>query len=282
MPLFKQVTIVGLGLMGGSLGMAIKRHRLAKDVVGLSRSHLTIRRAKRHGAIDRGTTNATRAVRDADVIVLATPVHTIVPYAQRLARRMRAGAILTDVGSTKAQIVRTLERTLPSHVAFVGTHPLTGSEQRGLVAAQHDLFDGALCVVTATKRTNRLALARIRRLWSALAHRVVVMDPKTHDRLLAAVSHLPHLVAFCLVQTADHRALRVAPRSFLDATRVAKSDPGLWNEIFFSNRTALLAAMDRFDRQWRALRTQLLHGNRTALRRFLSRAQFIRHALQER
>jgi prephenate dehydrogenase len=280
MVLFKQVTIVGLGLMGGSLGMAIRRHHLAREVVGLSRSSLTVRRARQRGAIDRGTTDAAEAVNDADVVVLATPVHTIIPSAQRLARHMRAGAVLTDVGSTKAQIVRTLERTLPPHVAFVGTHPLAGSEQRGLAAARSELLDGSVCIVTATKRTRRLALARVRRLWSALGCQVVVLDPQTHDRCLAQVSHLPHLVAFCLVEATNHDALAVAPRSFLEATRVAKSDPNLWDGILLSNRTALLGAMDRLDRQWRRLRHHLVHRDRAALRRFLRHAQTTRYALQ--
>jgi len=282
MPLFKQITIVGLGLMGGSLGMAIKRHRLAREVVGLSRGSSTVRQAIRRGAIDRGTTNAARAVKDADVVVFAIPVHTIVPYAKRLARHMRAGAILTDVGSTKAQIVRTLERTLPPHVAFVGTHPLAGSEQRGLAAARPCLFDGSVCIVTATKRTNRQALACIRRLWKALACRVVVMDPQTHDRLLAQVSHLPHLVAFCLVEATNHGARQVAPRSFLDATRVANSDPGLWDGILLSNRHAVLAAMERFDRTWNRVRHLLVEANHRTLYRFLQHARTIRQSLTDR
>src|SRR3989338_377922 len=153
MTLFKQVTIVGLGLMGGSLGLAIRRNRLASTVVGLSSHAATLRRAKARGAINSGTTNAKQAVQDADLVVLATPVDTIVPLALRLTTWMRPGSILTDVGSTKATIVNALERRLPRHVAFVGAHPLAGSEQRGIEAAEAWLFDGAVCVLTPTPHT---------------------------------------------------------------------------------------------------------------------------------
>ena len=276
---FKQVTIVGLGLIGGSLGMAIRRKRLARTVVGLSRSPSTLRRAKRRGAIDVGTTDGTRAVRDADLVILATPVDQIVPYGKRLSRVMRPGAILTDVGSTKAQIVKALERTLPASIAFVGAHPLAGSELRGIDAATPALFDGAVCALTRTARTDRRALRRLIRFWRALDGRVVTMSPQAHDRVLAGVSHLPHLVAFCLAGAASPRPLPSAPPSFLDMTRIAKSDPDLWDDILLSNRAALRAAADRFERRWRTLRALLARGDRAALRRFLADAQSTRHAL---
>jgi len=282
MALFNRVTIVGLGLIGGSLGMALRRKRLAHEVVGLSRKPSTIAQAKRRGAIDWGSTSAREAVHDADVVILATPVDTIVPQARRVARFMKPGSVLTDVGSTKARIVNNLEHALPKRIAFVGAHPLAGSEQRGIAAARAALFDGSVCIVTTTPRTDQRALQTVVRLWKRLTRRVVVLDPTTHDRLLAAVSHLPHLLAFCLVEATNHGALPLAPRSFLDATRVAKSDPDLWDDIFLSNRTALLAAIERFERRWRSLRRQLAEGDRVALRRFLSRAQSTRNALRER
>ena len=279
MALFRQITIVGLGLIGGSLGMAIRRRRLAQVVVGLSRTSSTLRRAKARGAIDVGTRDARRAVRDADLVLLATPVDAIVPYARRLVRWMKPGSVLSDVGSSKGRIVRALERALPRHVAFVGAHPLAGSERRGIEAARADLFGGSVCIVTTTRRTPRRALRAVTRLWKPLVGRVIVMDPARHDHLLAAVSHAPHLVAFCLVKATDRKALTLAPRSFLDATRVAKSDPALWDDIFLSNRSALLSAMGAFDRHWRALRTTISRGDRVALLRFLAGAQSKRHAL---
>jgi prephenate dehydrogenase len=262
--------------------MALKRHGVAREVMGLSRSPETLRRAKQRRAIDIGTTDAKRAVQDADLVVIATPVETIVPHAKRLARFMRSGSVLTDVGSTKAHIVQTLERALPRNVAFVGGHPLAGSEQRGFEAADVRLFDGSIFILTPTARTPRQALRRVIRFWKPLVHRVVTMSPLQHDRVLAGTSHLPHLLAYCLALAVDPVSLSCAPRSFLEATRVAKSDPDLWDDIFLTNRTSLLIAMDRFDDQWYALRRLLARPDRTTLRRLLASAKSKRDALENR
>lgn len=277
--MFNQVTIVGLGLMGGSLGMAIKRRRLARRVVGLSRHPSTLRRARALGAVDAGTTGLRRAVRDADLVVLATPVGRIVPLAQRAARAMRAGSVLTDLGSAKGSIVSRLERTLPSRVAWVGGHPLAGSEQHGIEAAGAGLFDGSVCVLTPTARTSRAALARVSRLWSALGVQVITMSPSRHDRILAGTSHLPHLVAYALARSIAVDPRLRAPRSFLEMTRIAKSSPALWEDVVLANRAQLLAAVRRFDRRWAALRAALVRSDRAALRRFFVRAQACRDAL---
>ncbi len=278
---FDRITIVGLGLVGGSLGMAIRRRRLAKTVVGLSRNASTLRAARRCGAIDVGTTDARRAVEGADLVVLATPVDTIVPYAKRLGRWMKPGSVLSDVGSVKGQIVRSLERAMPRGVAFIGAHPLAGSERRGIAAADARLFSGSTVVLTPTRRTNRRALRSVRQLWQSLTSRVVAMDPERHDRLLAAVSHLPHALAFSLVAATDAQALAIAPRSFLDATRVAQSDPGLWEAIFLQNDRAVVAGMDRFERQWRLLRRTIARGDRSTLHRLLASVQSTRNAVDE-
>lgn len=279
MALFDRVAIVGLGLIGGSLGMAVRRRRLAREVIGWSRHASTLRHAKASGAIDWGTTELRRAVASSDLVVLAAPVDVIVPLGRRAMSFMKAGSILTDVGSTKEAIVHALERHLPAGVAFVGGHPLAGSERRGIRAAKRSLYDGSLCILAKTRRTNRRALTRMRRFWSAVADRVRVMDPVRHDRLLAEVSHLPHVVAFCVVGAADDEALAIAPRSFLDVTRIAKSDPKLWEAIFLTNRGHITAAMKQFEREWHTLRRRLAWSDRTALRRLLLRAKSRRDAL---
>ncbi len=276
---FKRVTIIGLGLMGGSLGMAIRRKRMARAIVGFSRKRSTLRIAKRRGAIDAGTTNLADAVRGADLVVLASPVETIVPMARRILPLLPADSVLMDLSSTKGAIVRSLERLTPYHVSFIGAHPLAGSEQRGIDAADARLYDGSLCILTKTVRTDRHALRAVSQFWRRLGCRVSVMDPTRHDRLLAAVSHLPHLLAFCLTEATDGQALAIAPRSFLDATRVAKSDPELWNGIFLSNRPAISAAIAQFERRWRHVRARIARGDRVALYRFLASAKGKRDAL---
>ncbi|MBI4004446.1 MAG: prephenate dehydrogenase/arogenate dehydrogenase family protein [Candidatus Omnitrophica bacterium] len=278
---FNRVTIIGLGLIGGSLGLAIRRRRLAKVIVGYSRKPATLRAASRRGAIDLGTTDLRAAVRHADFVVLATPVDTIVPLARRVACQVRPGTILTDVGSTKGRIVRSLERSLPCHVSFVGAHPLAGSEQRGMGAASKELFRGSVCILTKTPRTNVQALRAVQCLWKPLVGRVIVMSPARHDRLLAAMSHLPHLLAYTLVGILPREGRLAVPPSFAQMTRIAKSDPGLWNAIFFSNRAELLRSIDGFDRHWRLLRRLLTGARQSALRRALSRAKNTRDALQD-
>lgn len=276
-----RITIIGLGLIGGSLGMALKRRRLAKTVVGCSRKASTLRRATQRRAIDVGTTNAAHAVRDADIVILATPVDTIVPYAKRLARYMKPGSILTDVGSIKAGIVARLERALPTRIAFVGAHPLAGSERRGIEAADARLFDGAVCIVTPTVRTSRAALRRVEQLWRPLVGRLVRMSPREHDEVLAATSHLPHLVSSCLAGAVQPCSRHSAAPSFLEMTRLAMSDPDLWDDIFLGNRHALLGAMGQFERQWRALRRLVQRNDRTGMRRMLARIKRQRDVLRD-
>lgn len=274
-----QVTIVGLGLIGGSIGLAVRRRRTAATVVGLSRTAATIRRARARGAIDWGTTDPARAVRDASLVIIATPVDDIVSRAVQVARFMRPGGMLTDVGSTKAAMVEALDRRLPSRVRFVGSHPVAGSEQRGLEAAEPRLFDGSLCVVTPTARTNRRALAAVSRFWTGLGMRVVTMSPARHDRCLAGGSHLPHLIAWALAGSVTPGLPR-APRSFLDMTRLADSAPELWDDIFLSNSAPLLRALAAFAKELERLRRAIARGDRTCLRRRLARAKARRDALE--
>jgi prephenate dehydrogenase len=279
--LFEQVTIVGLGLMGGSLGIAMRRHGVAKQVVGVSRKASTLAAARRLGAIDAGAHDARHAAAEADLVVLATPVEMIITDGPVIADAMRPGSLLTDVGSTKQRIVEALEGAQPG-VGYLGSHPLAGSEQRGIAAARPGLFEGAACVVTPTRRTPARALRMITRLWRALGCRVVKMSAAEHDRQLAAVSHLPHALAYGLVHGTDPASLPIAPRSFLDATRIAESDPDLWDDIFLTNATALLEAMNRFDASWQRLRRAVQAGDRTALREFMAQAQQARKRLDAR
>lgn len=279
MALCKQVTIAGLGLMGGSLGMALRRGRIAERVVGFSRRAATIAHAKRIGAIHAGSTRAEEAACDADLVVLAAPVDAIEPVARQLAPFLRPGCVVTDLGSSKQRIVRAIERAMPEGVAYVGSHPLAGSHERGLGAAHAALYRGSVCILTPTPRSDRRAIRRLTSLWSALSARVVLMDPAAHDRLLAAVSHLPHLLAFSLIQATAPEALPLAPKSFLDVTRVAKSDPDLWDDIILSNRQAILQAMGRFDRAWSSMRRSVSTGNRRQLQRTFRHAQRVRSRL---
>ncbi len=283
MPSFRRVTIIGLGLIGGSLGLAIKRRRLASWVIGYSRRISTVHQAAARGLIDAGVRDLGDAVGDSELVIIATPVAQIVPIAQRVARLAAPGTIIIDVGSAKGEIVRRLQASLPERVSFVGAHPLAGSERRGLAAAVAQLFDGSICILTPTPRTNRAAFRRVRSFWQSLGTRVVVMSPAAHDKLVATISHLPHALAFALMHRTTPQAARLASRSFLDATRVAASDPQLWQEILLMNRRELQAALRGFERELRALRAVLVRGDARALTQWIRAAQRRRlacHALR--
>ncbi|MBI4355168.1 MAG: prephenate dehydrogenase/arogenate dehydrogenase family protein [Candidatus Omnitrophica bacterium] len=273
MALFNRITIIGVGLIGGSLGMAIRRKRLAREVVGVVRRPASVAQTLRRGAVDAATRDWDRAVRGADLVVLALPVDGLLAAIPRLARSVAPGTLITDVGSTKAAIVRAMARGLPRGVAFVGGHPLAGSERAGLTAARADLFDDALCFLTPTARTPSGAVARVRRMWQTVGCRVATMPPTLHDRLLARVSHAPHLTAAALSLAVSPHEWRHAGPNLREMTRVAKSEPALWRPIFQTNRADVVQALDRVVRELRSLRGAVARRDASGLLRRLRLAQ---------
>ena len=246
--LFERVAIIGPGLIGGSLGMALRAERLAGAVVGVGHRQGSLDRALAVGAVDETTLDPCDAVADADLVVLATSVGKIIEGIALLAPCMKPGAILTDVGSVKGAVCaaarETLGRSVNPGVRFVGSHPLAGSERRGIKAARGDLFQGAICILTPQPETDPdgAALTALRRMWEAVGCDVRELPPDDHDRLLAEISHLPHAVAAALVNAVSDDALALAATGFMDTTRVASGDPGLWVDICVANRESLMAA----------------------------------------
>jgi prephenate dehydrogenase len=251
-PLVDRLAIAGVGLVGGSFGLAVRKAGLAREVVGFGRGAENLDVARQRGLVDRATRDPAEAVRDADVVVLAAPLGACAALAATLRPHARRGAILTDVGSAKAEIVPALERAWAGVGPVVGGHPIAGSEAAGAAAARADLFRGHRCVLTPTATTDREALARVRALWEGVGARVEEASPETHDRILAYVSHLPHLVAYALAATAgdatvDGRAaLDWAGSGFRDATRIAGSPPALWRDVALANAAALRTALGAF------------------------------------
>jgi prephenate dehydrogenase len=248
--------------MGGSLGMAMRRRRMAETIVGLGRSRKRLERGLTLGALDAITTDPGEALRGADAVILCLPPRTIRKKWPELASLIEPGAFVTDVGSVKAMMVSDAEEHLPENVLFVGSHPMAGSEMAGVDAARGDLFDGASCFITPTGRTPTAALTMGVRFWRALDSRVAILSPERHDRLLASISHLPHLAAVSLVQAlyaqGDSTLLYrwVVGNGFLDTTRIAAGDAQLWEQIFSENGEALGENLDRLIdilTRWRAL-----------------------------
>ncbi len=283
-PLVRRVTIIGMGLIGGSLGLALKRRHVAREVVGVARSTATLRVARQRGAMDWGTRSLARAVRGTDLVVLAIPPAMILPLVKRLLPHLSSRTMLTDVASVKQPIVQSLERLLRGRaprqrVHFIGAHPVAGSEARGISAATADLFQDSLCILTPTARTDQQARAMVRRLWQNVGARVIELSPRTHDRWLAAVSHVPHLVAAALVNAAASVPLSHAPRSFRDVTRIAQSDPRLWQDILLMNRRDVLVALTTVRQQLTRLWAALQRRDARALLRALAQAQRRRRQL---
>ena len=278
-PLFNQVTIVGLGLIGGSLGLALRRRRVARRVYGVARRAATVAQARRIGAVDRGFVELAPAVADADLVVLATPPSTVVPLARQVAEATTRALIVTDAASTKAGIVRGWERALPARIAAVGSHPMAGSDRSGLGAASADLFDRMLCVLTPTRGTPARAVRAVGALWRAVGMRTASLTPERHDAVVAMVSHVPHLAAASLVSAASPEELKVAATGFADTTRVALGDPALWQDICVNNREAVLDALGRFERALVHVRQAIAYRDAEELEKTLAASQRKRRAL---
>jgi len=246
MKIFNKVVIVGVGLIGGSLGLAMRKKKLAREIVGVARHRGTLRKAKSLGAIDRGTLELSEATQDADLIVIAIPVADIPKVIKKLISKVKPGSIITDVGSTKSKVVGEVERILPKGIHFVGGHPMAGSEKKGISSASVNLFKGSVCFLTKTRFTDPLALKKVRAIWRDIGARVEVVSPKQHDRIVASISHLPHLVAFNLAAVVPRQNLKYAAKGFGDTTRVAASDPAMWRDIYLTNCDEVKKTLDRF------------------------------------
>ena len=281
--MFPRVAIVGVGLIGGSLGMALKNRRLAQSVVGIGRETGRLETARELGAIDDLTTDFAAGISQADLVVLATPVPQILADLSRMAPLLSPGAIVTDVGSTKGQIARAGDAALPGG-AFVAGHPMAGSERAGVEAAHAELFIEATWALTPTARTDENALARVRALAQAVGARTLVLEPDAHDKAVAVTSHLPHVLAYALAALAGDMAkntphlFEMAAGSFASATRVAGSSPELWQGVALSNREALADALRAFRTDLDATLAALGSGDADALLEAFARGHAAKQA----
>jgi prephenate dehydrogenase len=267
------VAIVGVGLIGGSVGLALRARGVAKRVVGIGRDAARLEEARTLGAVDVTATSLADGVAEADVVVVCTPVSRIASDVRAAAAAAPAGALITDAGSTKRDIVAVIEAEDRARRTFVGAHPIAGSERKGAAHARADLFRGRACVLTPTDRTPDDRLERARDFWEGVGCRVTTMSPAAHDEALALTSHLPHALAAALAATVPADRLPLAAGAYRDGTRVAGADPELWAAILLANRGPLLEAMAQLDRQLAALRAALEDGDEAWLRDWWAVAQ---------
>lgn len=284
---FDVIAIIGVGLIGGSLGMAARERGLVKHVIGIGRNETRLERAKQLQAIDEYTLDRQSGVEDADLVVICTPVGEIVPAVRDISSSLKPGAIVTDVGSTKTEVVLGAEAEMPDNAHFVGGHPMAGSDATGVVAGRADLFEGAAYVITPTERTDLAAMNRLRRLADALGARTLVMSPQEHDYAAAVISHVPHVLAAAALAVADEveekrpgEIFSIAAGSFRDLTRVAGSSPELWRDICLSNRDAIVSALSRFEAALAKMHETISLGNAEDVEKLFQDAKRLREELK--
>lgn len=274
-----RLSILGVGLLGGSIGLAVRSVSSSCKIIGYGHQKSTLQKALRMGAIDEGHTGLAEAVRGSDWVILCTPVGLFEEVLGSLGPLLQQNTIVTDVGSTKRSVAQTAERLLPPNVHFVGSHPMAGSEKRGIEFAHANLFRDALCITTPTPRTNPQAAAAVEQFWESIGMRTTRLSPDEHDRLLADVSHLPHAVAAALIQMQNEQALSLAGKGFLDATRIAGGDGALWRDILLDNRDNLRDGIQRLQKNLQELLSLLEPNKADALKTWLDAAAARRQKL---
>jgi prephenate dehydrogenase len=280
--LFKQMTIIGVGLIGGSLGLIAKQKKLVEQVVGYGRRRGMLQKAVSLSAIDRYFLSLPKAIEGADLIVLATPIGTFEKIGAEILPYLQKGAVVTDVGSVKGSWVGKMESIFAPHAFFVGGHPIAGREKSGVEAASAELFQGSRCVLTPTARTDANALKKMTTLWEKAGAKVTQMDPFDHDQILGAVSHLPHLAAYALMETLAHpkiarnKPVRFSAGGLRDFTRIAASSPEMWRDIFLNNKEVMVEMIDLFQETVEKIKKKILDEDGDGLFEIFERAKEIR------
>lgn len=278
------MAVIGVGLIGGSLAIDCKKKGLAKLVVGYGRNEGNLKKAVVLGVIDSYNLEIGRVVEEADLVILATPIGSYPEMVRKILSFLSPEAILTDVGSVKGKVVQDLEPIL-GKIKFVPAHPIAGREKSGVEAAIPGLFRGARCVLTPTASTDRESLERIRGLWEEVGAVVSILNPAEHDEILGMVSHLPHLVAYAMVNTVfamaqDHKnLLSFSGGGFRDFSRIGASSPEMWKDIFMANRDIVLAQIERYESVLSSLKEYIKRGNETALLREFEKSKKLRETL---
>jgi cyclohexadieny/prephenate dehydrogenase len=283
--LFRQITILGPGLLGGSIGLAVREHKLAGKVVAWGRRIESARAAVKCGAADVAALTPGEAVANSDLVILCTPVGSMLPLAREFRSKLSKGCIVTDVGSTKYDVVKHLSTLLSGRATFIGSHPMAGAEKDGLSAAKAKLFEGAVCILTPLPRTRTVPLKKLADFWQSLGCSLKTTSPAEHDEIVSYVSHLPHLVAAALVNLVGSRkaeAFNFIGNGFRDMTRIASGPPEMWAEIVMTNREEIRRCVDRMIDELESIRRNIANQSDIDIRSYLRRAREQREELKHR
>lgn len=283
---FNKATIIGVGLIGGSLAKVLKDKNLAREITGSGRSSQTLELALRTGVIDRIGRASSQAVEGADLVVLASPVGAFEQIVTEIGPSLKKGAILTDVGSVKGAMVKRIEALLPAGVHYVGGHPIAGKEKHGVGEASETLFRGAKCILTPTARTDPQALEAVKALWLAAGANVVLMDPDAHDHIFAAVSHLPHAAAFAMVSTVagfntgPENYINFSGAGFRDFTRIAASSPEMWRDVCLLNGKNIIEMIEQYQSLLNRIKKAIQNQDAATLEKLFRSASETRRGLE--
>jgi cyclohexadieny/prephenate dehydrogenase len=285
-PLFGKVALIGVGLIGSSMAHAMRRSGLAAHIAGYTHRVETLEKARAAGFADTLHDTLAPAVRDADLVVLATPVGAFGALARAMSGDLKRGAILSDVGSVKTAVVRDVGPFVPDGVHLVPAHPIAGTEQSGPEAGFAELFDGRWCILTPPPGADAHAVATLKAFWQRMGSQVEIMDPKHHDLVLAITSHVPHLIAYNIVGTAadletvtESEVIKYSAGGFRDFTRIAASDPIMWRDVFLNNREAVLEMLTRFNEDLSLLQRAIRWGDGDMLFNLFTRTRAIRRSI---
>jgi cyclohexadieny/prephenate dehydrogenase len=287
-PHFQRVALIGFGLIGGSIARGARAQGLAGEIVTTAHSSKTRARVAELGIVDRVVETNAEAVKDADLVILCIPVGACGPVAAEIAPHLKKGAIVSDVGSVKGAIVRDMGPHIPDGVHFVPAHPVAGTEHSGPDSGFAELFINRWCILTPPEGADASAVDRLREFWAALGAKVEIMTPDHHDLVLAITSHLPHLIAYTIVGTADELAqvtssevIKFSAGGFRDFTRIAASDPTMWRDVFLSNKDAVLEMLGTFNEDLAKLTRAIRRGDGEALFEHFTRTRAIRRGIVE-
>ncbi len=286
--MFNRVAFIGIGLIGSSMARVMKRDKLAGTIVACARRPETLGVCLKLGIADEVTSDYAAAVKNADLVVIATPISTNEAIAKAIAPHLKPGAIVTDVGSVKQAVIDAVAPHMPVGVHFVPAHPLAGTEHSGPEAGFAELFQGRWCILTPLPTTDAAAVEKVRAFWTHAGSKIEIMQPDHHDKVLAITSHLPHLIAYTIVGTADDLAedlkqevIQFSASGFRDFTRIAASDPVMWRDIFMNNREATLEVLQRFSEDLTALQRAIRRGDGESLEKLFARTRAIRRSIVE-
>jgi len=285
--MFDKIAVVGVGMIGGSIAIAAKKKGIAREILGIDINKRNLDEAKKSGIIDTALDfkSAEAELHKVKLIIVATPVKSIAGVIKKLLPGLSSGTIITDTGSVKESVIKSIERILPGGVFFVGGHPIAGSELSGVKSASPDRFTGAKIILTPAGRCSSFALRKVKEIWTRIGGKVILMKPKEHDRVFAAVSHLPHILAFSLVNTLaefnfnNQNLFKFAGEGFKDFTRIAQSNPSMWHDIVLENKEQILDSMDSFLSYFMKIKRIIEKGEGEKVKKEFSKAQKLRKKL---